>query len=75
MMTDRKPVDFDVICPKMVQTPRPLKKRMADNESEWIEYDTMLEENKTVFNYEIKKHGDKNEEYCSNCIKATELLW
>ena len=48
---------------------------MANNKSEWIEYDTILEENKTVFNYEIKKHGDKKEEYRSNCIKATELLW
>ena len=32
-------------------------------------------ENKTVFNYEIKEHGDKKEEYHSNCIMTTKLLW
>ena len=59
----------------MVRTPRPSKKRSNDNKDKGLEYDAVLEENRTIFNYEIKKHGDKKEEYHSNCIKATELLW
>ena len=61
--------------PKLATTPHPTTEQCVKSEEEWLEYDTTFKENKTIFNYKIKKHGDKQDEYKSNCIKVTEMLW
>ena len=75
MITDWKHIDFTETHPKLEVAPLAAAVQSEESEEEWLEYDTMFEENKTIFNYKIKKHRDQQDEYKSKCIKVTEMLW
>ena len=49
MMTKREHIEFTKTCPKLMATPHPAGTRSKGFKKEWVEYDTMFEENKTIF--------------------------
>ena len=72
--TNDEHVDFMVLRPQLTATPHQPSVQTEVTKDKWMEYKCAHGEHKPIFNYEVKKHGDRKEEYDKNCIKITLML-